>query len=85
MNKGTISVRFVTDALFAAQQRGLDVAAILAQVGLPPELLDIPQARVSPSNTAPSGMPWPPPWTTSSSAWIPTPCAAAALPSCATR
>lgn len=48
MNKGTISVRFVTEALFAARQRGLDVAAVLAQVGLPPELLDIPQARVSP-------------------------------------
>lgn len=44
---GTVSVCFVAAALEAVRARDLDVDALLAQVGLSPELLDIPQARIS--------------------------------------
>jgi hypothetical protein len=48
MEKGTISMDFVAEALLVARQRGLDIAALVAGTGLSPELLAIPQARVSP-------------------------------------
>ncbi|WP_347251006.1 AraC family transcriptional regulator ligand-binding domain-containing protein, partial [Zoogloea sp.] len=48
MEKGTISMDFVAEALLVARQRGLDISALVAGAGLSPELLAIPQARVSP-------------------------------------
>jgi AraC-like DNA-binding protein len=44
---GTVSVCFVAAALQAVRERDLDVDGLLAQVGLSPALLDIPQARIS--------------------------------------
>ena len=44
---GTVSVCFVAAALEAVRARDLDVDGLLAQVGLSPALLDIPQARIS--------------------------------------
>ena len=48
MEKGTISIDFVAEALMVARQRGLDIDALVAGTGLSPELLGIPQARVTP-------------------------------------
>lgn len=48
MEKGTISIDFVHEALWVARQRGLDTDALLAGSGLVPELLEMPQARVTP-------------------------------------
>lgn len=48
MEKGTISIDFVAEALMVARQRGLDIDALVAGAGLAPELLGIPQARVTP-------------------------------------
>ncbi len=48
MEKGTISIDFVHEALWVARQRGLDTDALLADSGLVPELLEMPQARVTP-------------------------------------
>lgn len=48
MNKGTISISFVAEALAEAKRRGLDVAALTARAGFSAELLGMPLARVSP-------------------------------------
>lgn len=48
MNKGTISICFVAEALAEAKRRGLDIAALTARAGFSAELLDMPLARVSP-------------------------------------
>lgn len=48
MNKGTISISFVEEALFEARQRGFDVAALLRDAGLNPAWLATTQARVLP-------------------------------------
>lgn len=45
--KGTIAVNFVNEALLVARQRGIGVDALLAEAGIAPRLLDVPQARVS--------------------------------------
>jgi len=45
--KGTISIRFVDEALVCIRQRGLDQNSLLSQAGISPELLASPQARVS--------------------------------------
>lgn len=46
-DKGTISIRFVDEALVGACERGLEVVDLLNQAGISPELLSAPQARVS--------------------------------------
>ncbi|HJV25200.1 MAG TPA: AraC family transcriptional regulator [Aromatoleum sp.] len=48
VEKGTISICFVADALLEAQQRGIDTAALMVEAGIAPDLLDRPMARVSP-------------------------------------
>lgn len=48
VEKGTISICFVTDALLEAGRRGIDTAALMAEAGIAPDLLDRPMARVSP-------------------------------------
>lgn len=48
MKKGTISIRFVAEALAEARRRGLDVPALTARAGFSAELLAMPLARVSP-------------------------------------
>jgi len=45
--KGTISIRFVQEALACIRARQLDQNALLVQAGISPELLGSPQARVS--------------------------------------
>jgi len=47
MEKGTIAICFVEAGLRAVHARGLDAEALLVQVGIPPSLLQAPQARVS--------------------------------------
>jgi AraC-like DNA-binding protein len=44
---GTIAICFVAAALEAVRERQIDAHALLAQVGLSPGLLEVPQARVS--------------------------------------
>jgi AraC-like DNA-binding protein len=44
---GTVAICFVAAALQAVRDRRLDADALLAQVGLSPSLLQVPQARVS--------------------------------------
>ncbi len=44
---GTIAICFVAAALQSVRARGMDADALLAQVGLSPSLLQVPQARVS--------------------------------------
>src|SRR5579883_1496595 len=44
---GTIAICFVAAALESVRARGMDVAAMLEEVGIAPGLLDNPQARVS--------------------------------------
>lgn len=46
-DKGTISIRFVREALAGVRERGLDADLLLHQAGISPELLNAPQARVS--------------------------------------
>jgi AraC-like DNA-binding protein len=53
--KGTISIAFVHEALVCIHSRGLNPNALLLQVGISPELLLSPQARVSSSQY---GMLW---------------------------
>lgn len=48
MEKGTISICFVAEALAEARRRGLDVAALTARAGFSADLLAMPLARVSP-------------------------------------
>lgn len=47
IEKGTISIRFVDEALACIRQRGLDQDHLLSRAGISPELLAAPQARVS--------------------------------------
>ena len=54
-DKGTISIRFVREALVGVRERGLDAEALLEHAGISPELLNAPQARVS---SAHFGMLW---------------------------
>ena len=46
VEKGTISVQLVGEALLEARRRGLDVAALLERVGLPAQALERPYGRV---------------------------------------
>ena len=48
MNRDTISIHFVNAALTGVRRMGLDVNALLSRVGIEPELLSQPKARVSP-------------------------------------
>lgn len=45
--KGTISIAFVHEALVCLGERGIDARPLLLRAGISPELLSIPQARVS--------------------------------------
>lgn len=47
LEKGSISICFVHEALACIQRRGLDQSALLLQAGISPELLVSPHARVS--------------------------------------
>lgn len=47
VEKGTISIRFVEEALVGVRERGLDPAPLLHQAGISPELFEQAQARVS--------------------------------------
>lgn len=47
IEKGTISICFVQEALVCIHDRGLDADELLARAGISPELLHNPQARVS--------------------------------------
>ena len=55
MERGTIAICFVEEALQAVRARGLDAEALLLQVGISPSLLEAQQARVS---TAQYGALW---------------------------
>lgn len=48
MEKSTVSICFVAEALAEAGRRGVDIAALVARVGLSADLLGMPLARVSP-------------------------------------
>lgn len=50
IEKGTISVAFVHEAIQCLRDRGLDERPLLAKAGISPELLASPQARVSSSH-----------------------------------
>ncbi len=47
VQKGTISIAFVAGALEGVRARGLAAGPLLVKAGIPPALLDQPQARVS--------------------------------------
>ena len=47
LEKGSVSICFVDEALACIRQRGLDADALLKQAGISPELLGSPHARVS--------------------------------------
>ncbi len=47
IEKGTISIRFVDEALDCIRNRGLDQNSLLIQAGISPELLGTTQARIS--------------------------------------
>jgi AraC-like DNA-binding protein len=55
MERGTIAICFVEEALWAVRARGLDPEPLMVQVGISPSLLEAPQARVS---TAQYGALW---------------------------
>ncbi|WP_339516878.1 AraC family transcriptional regulator [Pseudomonas sp. RL_15y_Pfl2_60] len=46
-DKGTISIRLVTEAVLELQNRGVDTGPLLAQAGIAPALLAKPYARVT--------------------------------------
>jgi AraC-like DNA-binding protein len=46
-DRGTIAVCFVQEALAGVQARGFDTDALLRASGIPPELIQSPQARIS--------------------------------------
>ncbi len=46
VDKDTVSICFVKEALHGASQRGLDVNAMLRSAGISPDLLELPGARV---------------------------------------
>lgn len=48
MNRDTISIHFVNAALAGVRRMGIDINALLSRVGIEPELLNQPKARVSP-------------------------------------
>jgi AraC-like DNA-binding protein len=50
LEKGTISIHFVREALLIPKQRGMDTDALLIQAGINPSLLDASAARISPRN-----------------------------------
>ncbi len=47
VDKDTVSICFVKEAIYGASQRGLDVDAMLRSAGISPDLLELPDARVS--------------------------------------
>lgn len=47
LEKGSVSICFVDEALACVRQRGLDQNGMLIQAGISPELLSAPNARVS--------------------------------------
>lgn len=47
LEKGSVSICFVDEALACIRHRGLDAEALLIQAGISPELLSSPTARVS--------------------------------------
>ncbi len=55
MERGTIAICFVEEALWSVRARGLDPDALLLEVGISPSLLEVQQARVS---TAQYGALW---------------------------
>jgi AraC-like DNA-binding protein len=50
IEKGTISIAFVQEALVCLKEQGIDERVMLMQAGISPELLTAPQARVSSSH-----------------------------------
>ena len=48
MRERTIASHFARAALGGARRRGLDYSALLLQLGISPELLDEPRARIAP-------------------------------------
>jgi AraC-like DNA-binding protein len=50
IEKGTISIAFVQEALVCLKEHGIDERVMLMQAGISPELLTAPQARVSSSH-----------------------------------
>jgi AraC-like DNA-binding protein len=48
MNRDTISIHFVNAALTGVRRMGIDINALLSRVGIEPELLNQPKARISP-------------------------------------
>lgn len=50
IEKGTISIAFVHEALVCLRENGIDERAMLLRAGISPELLAAPQARVSSSH-----------------------------------
>ena len=50
IEKGTISIAFVQEALVCLKERGIDERAMLLRADISPELLSAPQARVSSSH-----------------------------------
>jgi AraC-like DNA-binding protein len=49
-DRGTIAVCFVQEALEGVRARGFDTDSLLRASGIPPELIQSPQARISSSN-----------------------------------
>lgn len=50
IEKGTISIAFVHEALACLREHGIDEREMLLRAGISPELLTAPQARISSSN-----------------------------------
>ena len=47
VDKDTVSICFVKEALYAASRHGIDVSAMLRSAGIAPDWLDLAEARVS--------------------------------------
>lgn len=47
MEKSTVSIAFITNALHGIRSQGLDCGSLLRKAGIDPDLLNDPQARVS--------------------------------------
>ena len=47
MEKGSVSIGFVAEAMACIRLRGLDPEGVLRQAGIAPDLLNAPHARVS--------------------------------------
>ena len=52
VERGTIAISFVHEALECVRARSLDQDGLLSRAGIPPELLNRPQARVSAGHSA---------------------------------